>query len=105
MTAANRSRLAFHRVSAKARQAQAKADRATSPHLRREYKELAAAYQLTADEWLSLLREAGETTDMGCDDCGAPEGDDCEDTCECTGCEGERAADSDADAYMDRCRD
>lgn len=105
MTAANRARIAYNRCAAKARRTQTKADRATSPLLRREYSELAAAYQATAEEWLDMLRSWGETTDMGCDECGAPEGEDCEVTCECSTCEGERAADSDADAYFDRCRD
>lgn len=37
-----------------------------------------------------------------CDECGAVEGDDCEDDCDCSTCEVERALDDDADAYADR---
>lgn len=105
MTIANRARLGLARCTEKARRAEARADAALTPQGRQDWSELAAGYQHNADEWRRLLDDMDELTELGCEECGAPEDHDCEPDCECGSCDAERALDDGADAYFDYARD
>lgn len=73
---------------------------ATAPDQLRE----AERHERTAAEWRRIAAGEAEPRIERKECCDAPVEEPCEDSCACSDCENDRAAEEDADAYFGNCR-